>query len=89
MLYMYKPVIYYHFDLDRYLEEHGAYIDLRTDLPGDCAVTADELLDAAERVIGGGYRIQPEYAGKLDRFYAYRDKQNCRRTYEFLRSCGR
>ncbi len=89
MLYMDKPVIYYHFDLDRYLEEHGAYIDLRKDLPGVCAADTDELLEAVGGVISDGYRIQPAYAGKLDRFYAYRDKQNCRRTYEFLRSCGR
>lgn len=45
-LYLGKPVIFYHFDLNEYAKYQGAYIDLKTELPGKVSYNEQDLIDA-------------------------------------------
>ena len=83
-LYLRKPVIFYQFDYDRYMDAHGSYIDMRSELPGDRAEEENELLDHIERCLEGGCRLSPENDRKASDYFAYRDQNNCRRTYQFI-----
>ncbi|MBR3147407.1 MAG: CDP-glycerol glycerophosphotransferase family protein [Eubacterium sp.] len=85
MLYIDKPVIFYQFDRERYLNVHGSYIDLEKDLPGDNVETAEEVISSLERCAEDGFRIRDEYAETAASFFMYRDDRNCERTYRFLK----
>jgi CDP-glycerol glycerophosphotransferase (TagB/SpsB family) len=85
VLYMDKPVIYYHFDLDKYLAAHGSYIDLTKDLPSPRVTNQEDLLKEIERCIEDDFIIRDEYKAQLGRFFAHRDHYNCERTYQFLK----
>ena len=84
MLYMDRPVVFYQFDVDTYLQAHGAYIDLRNDLPSPRVEDGDALLNEIETYIQNGFVIQDEYEKQIGKFFTYRDKKNCERTYRFL-----
>ena len=84
ILYMDKPVVFYQFDTDTYLQAHGSYIDLRNDLPSPRVTEFGPLMDEVENYAANGFVIQDEYEEKIGKFFTYRDKHNCERTYRFL-----
>ena len=84
MLYMDKPVIFYQFDTDKYLQAHGSYIDLRHDLPSPRVTEYDALMDQLEEYVNNNFTIQEKYEAELKKFYSFRDQHNCERTYRFL-----
>lgn len=85
MLYMDKPVIYYQFDLDTYLQAHGSYIDLRTELPGPRVTESEELLNEIDELIQRDFIISDNYEKMIGKYFKYRDRKNCERTYQFLK----
>lgn len=46
-----KPVLFYHFDLDRYEFSQGSYLDLRQDMPGSVAYDEDGLINNIEHYL--------------------------------------
>lgn len=81
-LYLDRPVLFYQFDIERYIEKTGAYIDMKKDLFGPVAYDAGS---AAEWV---RYFIENDYSTELFRekmeagkkyAFAYRDGKNCSR----------
>ena len=85
MLFMDKPVVFFQFDTDKYLKAHGSYIDLKHDLPGPRVTDASAVMDNVEYYVNNGFRIQDDYEAMLDKYFAFRDKNNCERTYRFLK----
>ena len=75
-----KPVIFYQFDVDRYNETQGAYIDLEKDLFGDRATTPEQLFALLEEAAQNGFRLKPEYAEMRESMYKYLDHNNSQRT---------
>ena len=86
--YLGKPVLFYQFDYELYEKAHGSYIDMKTELFGDRCLTEKELTDQIRRYVNRGFEEKEAYAAMRERRFAYRDKDNCRRTLEFLRSRG-
>ena len=86
VLFMDKPVIYYQFDYDDYMKTHGAYIDMKHNLPSPRTENREELISLIQEHIENGFHIKEEYEEMLRDFYTYRDSSNCKRTYEFLMS---
>ena len=84
MLYQGKPVLFYEFDTDAYLKKHGSYIDLKTELPGPRAETADEVFHYMKDLADLGFQTPDIYRDRIDKFFAYKDQENCKRIYEFL-----
>lgn len=84
VLYQGKPVLFYEFDTDAYLKKHGSYIDLMTELPGPRAETTDEVFRYMKDLADLGFQIPDVYRDRIDRSFAFKDKENCRRIYEFL-----
>lgn len=84
VLFMDKPVIFYHFDSDMYLKVHGSYINFETELPGPRETEYEGVLKQIEYYINNDFVIRPEHEEMIPRFFKYRDDHNCERTYKFL-----
>ena len=86
--YMSKPVIFYQFDLAKYNEAQGAYMDLEKDLFGDRAETEDGLLALIEEAAEDGFKLKQKYADMREGLYAYIDHNNSKRTCEEIKKRG-
>lgn len=87
-LYINKPVLFYQFDYERYNLAHGSYINMEKDLPGDRSTDLNGLLDDVEKYLKNGLKIKPEYSKAAYDFFMYHDHNNCKRTFEFIKSKG-
>lgn len=83
VVYQGKPALFYQFDKPLYMELTGSYVDFETELPGPCYEDADSLIEGIKQTIEGGFVPPPEYVEKASRWYAHRDRGNCRRIYEY------
>ena len=83
--YLGKPIMFYQFDYDLYMENHGSYIDMTKDLWGDRCLEEDELVNGIIDYIGNGFREKAQFADMRSGLFAYLDHDNCRRTYEYLK----
>ncbi|MBR2764653.1 MAG: CDP-glycerol glycerophosphotransferase family protein, partial [Blautia sp.] len=87
--YLEKPVLFYHFDREDYITAHGgSYLDFSTELFGDSFETGDALVDGIIACMEDGFREKEAYAAMRPRYFAYRDDNNCKRTYDFIVSKG-
>ena len=79
VFYLDKPVVFFQFDRDKYMEAHGSYLDMDRELFGDCAQDVDGLLTYMERCADDRFVVRPEYEKMQTSFYKYFDDQNsCR-----------
>ena len=85
MLYLGKPVLFYQFDREAYLEAHGSYLDLEKELIGPCAASPDELTDCIQESIENGFILQDQYAEKRREIYPDQDQKNAERIFEAIR----
>lgn len=86
--YLKKPVIYYQFDEEEFHTYHykKGYFDFRRDGFGPVCVTLEELLHATERTIERDFVLEKEYLDRGERFFELRDTDNCKRTFDAVRS---
>jgi CDP-glycerol glycerophosphotransferase (TagB/SpsB family) len=77
--YLKKPVLYYHAYKTHY---DSSYFDYETMGFGEIAYTADGLVDAIEKLMQGGCQMEEKYQKRVDDFFAFTDRDNCRRVYE-------
>ena len=85
-VYQDKPALFFQFDREKYLEWTGSYIDLKTDLPGECFLDADSLIDGIENTIERGFTTTEQQSRIASEWFAYRDHDNCQRIYKFVHS---
>ncbi len=84
VLYQEKPVIYFQFDQERYLDEVGSYIDLNTELPGPVCKDTAAVTKAIAELIANGFTLKPSDLAKTKDWYAFKDTNNRKRTFDFL-----
>ena len=84
--YLKKPVVYFQFDREKFFgaQYKAGYFDVERDGFGevetDLAALKRRVLEYAE----GGCRMKDEYRARVDRFFAFTDKDNCKRVYEAI-----
>lgn len=88
MLYMDKPVVFYQFDQQLYEDVVGSYVDLNADLPGEVCLTEEQAVAAIERCAERGFKLTEDEAQKAKGWFAVRDTDNRKRTYEFIKARG-
>jgi CDP-glycerol glycerophosphotransferase (TagB/SpsB family) len=86
--YMGKPVLFYQFDLEMYLKANGSYLDMDRELFGDRCLTQEELLDKILEYIHRDFREKEEYGRMRKKYFTYQDKNNSKRTLEFILKKG-
>ena len=80
--YLKKPVIYYHHGDDYHNEK--AYFDYETMGFGDITYNEDELVNRIIEYIENGCAMEDELKERVDEFFEFKDKNNCKRVYEWL-----
>ena len=86
--YMGKPVIFYQFDYDMYMENHGSYLDMENELFGERYTELDDVIDGIERAIENGFEESERAREMRPKYFKYIDSDNSKRTYEYLRKKG-
>ena len=80
--YIKKPVIYYQPDDDYNFEE--GYFKYKTMGFGEVVKDEETLIDITGKYLENNCQMKEEYKKRVDTFYKYNDKNNCRRVYEAI-----
>lgn len=79
--YMRKPVVYFHPPkLPPHYEEGGFFYD--TQGFGEICREIDELVETLCSYMESGCELKPFYRARQNDFFAFEDRENCRRIYE-------
>lgn len=82
--YLQKPLIYYQTDdFDEFHYEKG-YFDYESMGFGEVIHNEDDLINKIIYYMKNGSILEDEYKKRSDSFFKYRDKNNCKRIYEWL-----
>lgn len=79
-----KPIIYYQFDKEDFFNnhyEHG-YFNYDTDGFGDVIIEEKEVLEKIKAYILNDCKIEEIYKKKIEKTFAFLDKNNSKRVYE-------
>lgn len=85
--YLKKPVIYAQFDFDKFYEEHSwdkGYFSYDRDALGMVTRDYETTLNAIINYIETGCNMEQEYIDKVDKFFAYTDRNNCERIVKAI-----
>lgn len=87
--YLKKPVIYTHFDVDSFYANHsyeqGSFFSDAKDGFGPVTTTKEELVDAIIACIEQDFAMDQHYQERVDRFFAWHDRNNCCRVFDAVR----
>ena len=85
--YLKKPVVYTQFDKEEFfagqIYDEG-YFSYENDGFGPVCYDMDSTVDAIIEELERGCQNEEKYLERLDRFFAYDDKNNCERAYKAL-----
>lgn len=86
--YMKKPCIYYQFDYENFRKGHWeeGYFDFKSDAFGPVLDNETELIKKLDKYFDGNFQLEREYIDKVDNFFKYFDKENCKRVFELVQS---
>lgn len=88
MYYMGKPVVFYQFDYDMYMENHGSYLDMENELFGERYTELEDVIRSIRDNIANGFRESERAREMRSKYFKYIDSDNSKRTYEYLKSKG-
>ncbi len=84
--YMKKPVLYAQFDKDEFFSgKHickQGYFDYENDGFGEVEYDLESTVTRIIEYMENGCKMKEQYRERVDRFFAYHDRNNCRRVYE-------
>lgn len=84
--YLEKPVIYAQFDADEFFAgghvSQRGYFDYERDGFGEVTHTLDSTVDTIIEYMKTGCKLKDIYAERINRFFAYHDRNNCERVYK-------
>lgn len=80
--YMLKPVIYYQYAKDYNFEE--GYFKYKNRGFGEVVEKEDELIEIITSYLKNHCKMKEKYLKRVDSFYKYNDKNNCKRVYDTI-----
>ncbi|PSL40668.1 CDP-glycerol glycerophosphotransferase [Planomicrobium soli] len=80
--FLHKPVIYYQFDMLRFIGRRGSHIDMYNDLPGDIVHEEDALINTLKNYVDANFVMKDVYKEKANKFIAYKDQNASKRIFE-------
>lgn len=83
--YLKKPILYYHFD-DKgfHFDIKHSYFDYETMGFGEVVTNENKLIESIKKIIERNCKIEDVYEKRIDDFFVYTDKNNCKRVYDFI-----
>ncbi|MGM0902872.1 MAG: CDP-glycerol glycerophosphotransferase family protein [Bacillota bacterium] len=85
MYFLKKPVIFYQFDQENYLEQQGSYLDFKEDLFGDLALDTKTLIRLLDEYANNDFREKEFFAAKRKIFFKYADRKNSERIFNAIK----
>ena len=84
--YMRKPMVYYQYDEAAFRAEQYAkgYFDYRRDGFGKVVETETEVIAELDHILGSGIKPDDEYLNRMNSFFKFNDRNNCKRTFEAI-----
>ncbi len=84
--YMEKPLIYYQFDYEKYRrgQYQQGYYRYDEDGFGPVVMQEAQLLEVIEKMVNSNLEMPEVYRDRAKNFYAFRDQNNCERTYQAI-----
>jgi len=80
--YIKKPVLYYQYSDDYHFEE--TFFDYETMGFGEVINDINELVDKIEEYLSNNCEMKETYKNRVDSFYKFKDKNNCKRVYDAI-----
>lgn len=80
--YIKKPVIYYQYADDYHFEE--TFFDYEKMGFGEVISEEDMLIDKIEEYLLNNCKMKDKYKNRVDKFYKFKDRDNCKRVYEAI-----
>ena len=83
--YLKKPVVYTHFDREEFITSHTyvpGYFSYEEDGFGEVLYDLESTVNTLVEYMENGCELKPKYLERIERFYAYTDKNNCRRIFD-------
>ena len=85
-LYMNRPILFYQFDVDEYIEKVDSYIDLRSEMFGYLSYNSREAVDKLIDIINNDFQVMDNQKNERNKFFRYNDNKNCERIYNCILS---
>ena len=86
---LHKPVVYCHFDKEEFFNHHlykEGYFDYERDGFGEVTYDMESLIDVMIMYMKDDCKVHDPYGKRMDDFFQFHDKENCRRVYEKIKS---
>lgn len=80
--YLQKPILFFQFDQEEFLEKNGSEIDLVNSSFGDVYLESDALVCKLGEMLSGALCISKRQREGEKYFIYYRDRENCTRIYK-------
>ena len=83
-----KPVVYCQFDKKEFFESHiytQGYYDYEKDGFGEVTYDMDSCINVMIRYMENGCKVHEPYGSRMDKFFGFHDKSNCKRVYERIK----
>lgn len=90
--YLKNPIIYYQFDKESFFNEHTyekGYFNYEEMGFGKVCYTEEMFVDEFVKILENNCNIEEKYVNRINQFYKYTDKNNCKRVYDELLEMGR
>ena len=87
--YLKKPVVYSQYDIDEFYSSHTVdrgYFSYEKHGFGPVATNYESAVEEIVKAIEGGAIMPKKYLNRVDKFFAYTDKNNCKRVYEAIKA---
>ncbi|MEZ5827638.1 MAG: CDP-glycerol glycerophosphotransferase family protein [Hyphomicrobiales bacterium] len=83
---LHRPIIYYQFDRDTFYQTHfvRGYFDHQRDGFGPVVEQHATLIASIRAQLSSGAGMASEHRERAQRFFAFRDGQNCRRVFDAI-----
>ncbi|WP_185830641.1 CDP-glycerol glycerophosphotransferase family protein [Siminovitchia terrae] len=82
--FLYKPVIYYQFDRNRFIGKRPSHLDLDNDLPGEICDEQDQILLLVEGYAKADFQMKQIYQKRAKKFIKFRDQSSSERIYQVI-----
>lgn len=83
--YLNKPVMFTQFDKDTFFEQHSydeGYFNYERDAFGPVLYNYEDTINEIIKFIENDCNLEKKYQERINNFYAYHDKNNCKRVLE-------
>ncbi len=87
--YLRKPMVFCQGDSEEFFSSHTytkGYFDYRRDAFGEVTENIEEAVDAILRIVERDGKIEGMYLERINKFFPFSDKKNCKRVYTEIKN---